>query len=154
MSLPRASYLTPLNPTFLDQYSVCPHLQVSSRNFQLLFSVASFKMYLDLAISLAPFSTQLVGAMIVWPQLFLDVADFYAREIVRVIRLHKLYGPSGIPLLLFGSRAIWRIQAQILGQVKDDDALEFKKSVYNECTMIAVAVRTFREVDISPTNGW
>jgi len=111
-------------------------------------------MYLDLAISLAPLLTQLVEAMIVWPQLFLDVADFYAREIVRGIQLHKLYGHSGIPLLLFGSRAIWRFQAQILGQVKDDDALEFKKSVYNECTMIAVAVRTFREVDISPTNGW
>jgi hypothetical protein len=74
-----------------------------------------------------------------------DVADFCARQFFRGLKLCKLYGVSGIPLVLFGNRTIWRIQAQVLGQVKDDDALAlalaFKKSAYDECTMIAVAVR-------------
>ena len=84
----------------------------------------------------------------------LDAADFFARQFVRGLQLYELYGPSGIPLLLFGSRTIWRIQAQILGRLEADDALAFKKSVYNECTMIAVAVRTSYEVDLSPANAW
>jgi hypothetical protein len=68
-----------------------------------------------------------------------DIADLYARHLVRGIRLFRLRDPSGIALLLFGNRTTWRIQAQILGQMKDGDALEFKASVYNEYTMIAVA---------------
>jgi hypothetical protein len=94
------------------------------------------------------------GATIISAGFVLDVADVYAREFVRGLQLNEWYGPSGIPLFFFGSRTIWRIQAQILGQLKDDDALAFKKSVYNECTMIAVAVRTTYEVDLSPTNEW
>jgi hypothetical protein len=82
----------------------------------------------------------------------LDAADFCARQIVRGLQLYELYGPSGTPLLLFGNRTIWRIQAQTLGRVNDDDALAFKKSVYDECTMIAVAVRTAHADDLSPTN--
>jgi hypothetical protein len=83
---------------------------------------------------------------------FCGIADLCARELVRGIQLFKRYGPSGIPLFLFGSRTTWRMQAQILGQVKDDDALAFTKSVYNECTMIAIAVRIPIQVDASPTN--
>jgi hypothetical protein len=82
----------------------------------------------------------------------LDGADFCARQFVRVLQLYDFYGPWGIPLLLFGNRTIWRIQAQTLGRVNDDDALAFKKSVYDECTMIAVAVRTAHADDLSPTN--
>jgi hypothetical protein len=73
-------------------------------------------------------------------RLALDVADVYAREFVRGYQLCKWYGQSGIPLFIFGNRTTWRIQAQILGELDDDDALAFKTSVYNECTMIAVAV--------------
>lgn len=80
---------------------------------------------------------------IFFPQLriFLDIADSNAREIVRGYQLCKWYGQFGIFLFLFGNRTTWRIQAQVLGELSDDDALAFKSSVYNECTMIAVAVR-------------
>jgi hypothetical protein len=81
-----------------------------------------------------------VGLNVVALGVALDVADLYARKFVRGFQLCKWYGPSGIALFLFGNRTTWRIQAQILGQVKDEDALAFKTSVYNECTMIAVAV--------------
>jgi hypothetical protein len=73
-------------------------------------------------------------------QVSLDVADLGARYIRRVYQLCKLYGISGIPLSIFGNQTTWRIQAQILGQLNDGDAVAFKESVYNECTMIAVAV--------------
>lgn len=69
-----------------------------------------------------------------------EVADLFARNAVRAFHLSVLYGPSSIPLLLFGSRATWRIEAQVLGQLKDEDAATFKKSILDECTMIAVAV--------------
>lgn len=74
-------------------------------------------------------------------RIFLDIADSYAREIVRGYQLCKWYGQFGILLFFLGNRTTWRIQAQILGELSEDDALAFKSSVYNECTMIAVAVR-------------
>jgi hypothetical protein len=79
---------------------------------------------------------------VVFPQLriFLDIADAFARKFVRGYQLWKWYGQAGVPLFIFGNRTTWRIQAQILGELNDDDALAFKTSVYNECTMIAVAV--------------
>jgi hypothetical protein len=73
-------------------------------------------------------------------RLALDLADAFAREFVRGYQLWKWYGLAGVPLFIFGNRMTWRIQAQILGELNDDDALAFKTSVYNECTMIAVAV--------------
>jgi hypothetical protein len=69
-----------------------------------------------------------------------DIVDEYAREFVRCYQLCKMYGVTGVPLFIFGNRTIWRMQAQILGELKDEDALAFKESVYNECTMIAVSV--------------
>jgi hypothetical protein len=42
--------------------------------------------------------------------------------------------------IFFGNRTTRRMQAQILGQLKEEDALAFKESVYYECTMIAVSV--------------
>jgi hypothetical protein len=57
--------------------------------------------------------------------------DEYAREFVRCYQLCKLYGETGIPL--FSSETV-------LGQLKEEDALAFKESVYYECTMIAVSV--------------
>lgn len=52
----------------------------------------------------------------------------------------ELYGISGIFLWLFGNRATWKAECQVLSQVRDDDAKQFKKSVLNECTMVSVAV--------------
>jgi hypothetical protein len=62
-------------------------------------------------------------------------------DIVRSFEIIRLYGASGIILCLFGSRNVWRLQAQVLGGLKDDDAFSFTKSIKDECTMIAVAVR-------------
>jgi hypothetical protein len=73
-------------------------------------------------------------------QICLDMADLYAHQFVRGFNLYKCYGLSGIAIFLFRSRTTWRIEAQILGQVNDDAAVEFKKSVCDECTMISVAV--------------
>jgi hypothetical protein len=72
----------------------------------------------------------------------LDLIDISAREAARLFQLWSWYGPSALPLFIFGSRTTWRIQAQILGQLKDEDAIAFKDSVYGEYTMIAVAVRS------------
>ena len=73
-------------------------------------------------------------------QIPLYIADLYVHGIVRGINLYKCYGPSGIAILLFGSRMIWQIAAQILGQVNDHTAVEFKEPMYVECTMISVAL--------------
>jgi hypothetical protein len=147
MSQPQASYLTPLNPIFLYDYFQYQHSQILLWAFHLL---KLFKSSVDSSKMIEPlFALESIASIAVLAQVILDVADVYAREFVRGLQLSKWYGPSGIPLFLFGSRTIWRIQAQILGQLKDGDALAFKKSVYNECTMIAVAVRTSYEVDPS-----
>ena len=53
----------------------------------------------------------------------------------------RLYGLSGIVLSVFGSTAVWHLQAKVLGSLDDKDALEFRKSMQDECTMTAVAVR-------------
>jgi hypothetical protein len=80
------------------------------------------------------------GSLIFIIQISLDVADLGARHFMRSYQLCKLYGIPGILLSVFGNHTTWRIQAQILGKLNDEDALAFKASVYNECTMIAVAV--------------
>jgi hypothetical protein len=82
-----------------------------------------------------------LGALIIIAETLLEFADVTARGIVRGYQACRLYGLSGIPLSIFGNRTTWRIQAQILGHLRNEDALAYKESVYNECTMIAVAVR-------------
>ena len=72
----------------------------------------------------------------------LDVADVGARHSLRAFQLLELYGPPGLFLFLFGSKMTWHIEAQILGQMIDEDALAFKKYIQDECTMVSVAVRT------------
>ncbi|KFY93942.1 hypothetical protein V500_03483 [Pseudogymnoascus sp. VKM F-4518 (FW-2643)] len=81
--------------------------------------------------------------------IILDVIDLLARTAVRASNLFLLYGPSSIPLLLFGSRATWRLEAQILGQLKEEDAAAFKKSILDECTMIAVAAAIIAQIAIT-----
>ena len=38
----------------------------------------------------------IIGGIIVWAQISLDIADLYAREVVRGIQLSEWYRPSGI----------------------------------------------------------
>ncbi|KIM98299.1 hypothetical protein OIDMADRAFT_90904, partial [Oidiodendron maius Zn] len=59
------------------------------------------------------------------------------------------YGLFGIFLYLFGSRTTWRTEAHVLGTVSDDDALNFKKSVQDECTMISVAAAIVAQIAIT-----
>ncbi|TID22352.1 hypothetical protein E6O75_ATG11146 [Venturia nashicola] len=58
----------------------------------------------------------------------------------RPYHLVGLYGIPGIFLWLFGSRATWKAEVQVLSQVRDDDAMQFKKSVLDECNMVSIAV--------------
>lgn len=74
--------------------------------------------------------------------IFLESMYFALFKLVRAIELVRLYGTSGLYIYAFGSRATWRLQAQVLGQLRDEDAFAFKKSVTDECTMISVAVQT------------
>ncbi|CCD43743.1 hypothetical protein BofuT4_P009910.1 [Botrytis cinerea T4] len=53
----------------------------------------------------------------------------------------RWYGIAAISLKLYGSHTVWLLQAQIIGELQDEDAISFKKMAYDECTMIAVAQR-------------
>jgi hypothetical protein len=96
--------------------------------------------HLSLLDSVLPPLLLLLDIVFPYVRIFLDIADSSALRIVRVYQLCKWYGQFGIFLYLFGNHTTWRIQAQVLGELSDDDALAFKSSIYNECTMIAVAV--------------
>ena len=56
----------------------------------------------------------------------------------------RWYGIAAISLKLYGSHTVWLLQAQIIGELQDEDAISFKKMAYDECTMIAVAVSRAR----------
>ncbi len=71
---------------------------------------------------------------------------FVLFQAVRPFELIRLYGPPGVILFYFGSRNTWRLQAQVLGELKKEDAFSFTRCVKDECTMISVAVS---EVDFS-----
>jgi hypothetical protein len=71
----------------------------------------------------------------------IEITSTVIQTLRRPINLFDLYGLSGVFLYLFGSRTTWRTEAHVLGTMSDDDALNFKKSVQDECTMISVAVR-------------
>ncbi|KAF7899545.1 hypothetical protein EAF00_003881 [Botryotinia globosa] len=64
----------------------------------------------------------------------------------RFRELVELYGPSAIPLFIFGSRTTQYMQAKVLGELKEgqnrpDDSrvVVFKSSTLAECNMVAVA---------------
>jgi len=82
-----------------------------------------------------------IGAIATLFNAILLIADGLVHLQLRVFHLYSIYGISAIPLQLFGSQTTWRLQAQILGEMRDEAAMAFKESVYNECTMISVAVR-------------
>ena len=81
-----------------------------------------------------------IAVLILTVKVSLDVADSVARHGLRAIRLFGLYGPSGLLLFWFGSKSTWRMEAQVLGELTDEDALAFKKCVQDECIMVSVAV--------------
>lgn len=85
----------------------------------------------------------IAGAAISLLNPFFTVSDAAAQSTIHGLHLIRLYGLPGIVLLFFGSQTTWRIEAQVLGKLDDKEALEFKKSVQDECTMISVAVCAF-----------
>lgn len=81
------------------------------------------------------------------PAILIGAAYFtalVAHQALKSIRLVILYGPSGIFLYYFGSLVTWRVEAQVLGQLDDNEAMQFKKSVQDECTMVSVAVSSIK----------
>lgn len=61
-------------------------------------------------------------------------------NVERIVALSHLYGPAGFIVAYFGSASVWNVEAQIIGERNDKQALEFRKSIQDECSMIAVAV--------------
>ena len=51
-----------------------------------------------------------------------------------------LYGPAGIFIYTFGSHEVWQIQTRVLGGLHEAEAMDFKKSIQEESSIIAVAV--------------
>ena len=81
------------------------------------------------AISTAAAVITIAAALIQAPLKTIQSLDFFI----------SLYEPAGI--VIFGSREVWQMQMQILGSVDDADAMNFKKSIQQESSIIAVAVR-------------
>lgn len=64
------------------------------------------------------------------------------RCFLSILFFTKNYGVSGLVLCFFGNRDIWRVQVQVLRSTSDIDTINFRKSVQEGCSIIAVAVRT------------
>src|ERR1700760_4132320 len=54
--------------------------------------------------------------------------------------LIKLYGFPGAVLFILGSWRIWTLEAQVLARLDIVSVEKFKKSVLDECNMIAISV--------------
>ncbi|KAF7909882.1 uncharacterized protein EAF01_003600 [Botrytis porri] len=61
----------------------------------------------------------------------------------------RWYGIGAISLKMYGSRTVWLLQAQIIGELQDEDAIAFKKMACDECTMIAVAAAIVAQIAIT-----
>ncbi|KAF7927399.1 uncharacterized protein EAE97_010074 [Botrytis byssoidea] len=61
----------------------------------------------------------------------------------------RWYGIGALSLKMYGSRTVWLLQAQIIGELQDEDAIAFKKMACDECTMIAVAAAIVAQIAIT-----
>lgn len=80
----------------------------------------------------------ITGSVITLASTVITVLKFYTATTSLVQR----GGPAALLYVLFGSRTTWRSEAHVLGTVNDQIALDFKKSVQDECSMVSVAVRS------------
>ncbi|APA10841.1 hypothetical protein sscle_07g056110 [Sclerotinia sclerotiorum 1980 UF-70] len=71
------------------------------------------------------------------------------RRLLPTAQQWKWYGIGSISLQIYGNRTIWLLQARIIGQLQDEDALAFKKMACDECTMIAVAAAIVAQIAIT-----
>lgn len=77
--------------------------------------------------------------------------EYFKKKAQRLLALTHLYGLTGLILGVFGSSNVWLAEARILGGMVDNQAMEFRKSVQDECNMIAIEVSTlFRPFILTP----
>jgi hypothetical protein len=97
---------------------------------------------LDWAIS-RPQTSEAGGPLPIW-LLALDDCLYYLNSLasgcIRLISFMDMYGLPGFFLYLFGNRAVWPLEAQVLGALQDEDAHTFRRSFQDQCSMISVAV--------------
>jgi fructose-1,6-bisphosphatase len=82
------------------------------------------------------FATLLINVVEIPIRLFSLCKNVFQQSVA----LYDLYGSSATLLLLLGSRTTWVTEAQVLGRFQDEEALQFRQSVQDECTMVSVAV--------------
>ncbi|KAF7959725.1 hypothetical protein EAE96_001335 [Botrytis aclada] len=64
--------------------------------------------------------------------------------------LPTLYGRTGAGILKsYGNPTVWLLQAQMIGELQDEDALAFKKMACDECTMIALTAAIVAQIAIT-----
>lgn len=63
--------------------------------------------------------------------------------------LLKHYGLAGLLLTAFGSKDVLRSELQVLATDDEQVALDFKKATQDESNMIAIAVRTGHDSDVT-----
>lgn len=74
-------------------------------------------------------------------QLGFSVSKYVYGSTTSVFYYTRLYGfAAGLVVWGSGSKTAWRMQAQVLRSLNDDDAMRFRTSMQDECNMIAVAV--------------
>jgi hypothetical protein len=78
----------------------------------------------------------------------LNVQDaFYQITVFQVLRLMglvRLYGLIGVFLFFFGNWRTWAMEAKVLEMQEGSSVEAFKRSVLDECNMIAISVRSHR----------
>ena len=72
--------------------------------------------------------------------LILAIMSRFEADSVDFFDFGLIYGVSGVAIVCFASGNIWRLEVQILGRLSDEEAMEFRKSVENESTMVSIAV--------------
>ncbi len=85
------------------------------------------------------------GTILSLASIAISVFEVVGSILVSLLFLVENYGLGGIVLWLFGSGAIWRMQKQVLESEGEKVSMDFKASMQNESSMIAVAVRTLHE---------
>ncbi|KAF5852571.1 hypothetical protein GGP41_007956 [Bipolaris sorokiniana] len=71
------------------------------------------------------------------------------RCFLSILFFTKNYGVSGLVLCFFGNRDIWRVQVQVLRSTSDIDTINFRKSVQEGCSIIAVASTILAQIAIT-----
>ncbi|KAJ6138338.1 hypothetical protein N7471_004824 [Penicillium samsonianum] len=77
------------------------------------------------------------------------IARVIKGNLKRILALIRLYGLSGMLVAFCGSSNVWQVEAKVIGELDDDQAIEFRKSVQDECSMIAVAAALVAQIAIT-----